>query len=228
MKTNNYNTSTEEQSIEITCFRDTMDSRGTFDDLFTACQHSGYYDRAIYEYHGGEKCNVCDPDDLYNWEEVTRKGARAYCMEHYQDPKECITDMFYHGTWEDLARHILNEEGWNEIAREGIPEHPGMHPAYRMTYVTGHSQGDYAYILTPNTIEPWKGERECYERYLYDAPVYLHIEIDEMEIHLYEIYDDEYEWEPEKIIQYLKKQDGISRYAIDYIEEHLPEWPEYI
>ena len=225
---NNYNTSTEENDIEIACFMDSCASQFEIEFDFNVLQYAGPKDLLLLSY-GCELEETASPADLYDWGNVTRKGARAFCLESsFLEPKDCIRERIEeHDSWQDMAQYMLNDMSWNDIARHDIPAGDGMQPNFRMIHVTGYSQGDYAYILLFNKVEHCLNEHKHFERLIYGAPVYLCVEIDGKE-HLYpDMVEDCYEWEPEKVLEYFKRKEGISSYALEYIKKNLPSQPSW-
>jgi len=110
---------------------------------------------------------------------------------------------------------------------------------YRTRVSCGYCQGDYAIVIIPN-LHGWDGEhRAIIDSYVdhlcWDCPSSGRLTItdnetgEEDEIYLDEMMDDPYEWDKDEVLTKLKsRSDPLSDSVIDWLEENLPDQPDYI
>jgi hypothetical protein len=229
MKTNNYNTSTEKQDIEFVGMMDCDIARIYFEEQFKVIQHDGYRDRAVYEYLPGcGESKVDSLSDLFDMGKITRKQFRQFAIENIQSENMTFQDLVYdmfqcYGNWKDYVGGFLAEQGWNEIAREGMPDLP--HAKYDLIRVAGYCQGDYAYILVPLDCE-YEVNRDYLENIIFSAPVYARLDVDGEELDLVEFLSDNYSWDKVEVIEGLKKA-GQTEFVLQWCGENLPEGLDY-
>jgi len=227
---NNYNECKDAENIELHVFQDGDLARHCFEEEFHVIQYSGCRDLFIAEYLPGcGERQIYSITDCYDLSIPTRREFRKFAIDYMQTEnmtfRDLVQDMFYcHGNWKDYAIEFLNDKSWNEVARDGLPFIAKGCEVFSIEHVTGYSQGDYGYIFVPGdcTIK-----RNDLENLIYSSPVSIRLEVDGDD-HYIELADC-YEYEKDHVFALIREQvKGLSVNAMEWIEENLPEYPEYV
>lgn len=235
MKTtfNNYDTSKTGTDIDLSVFCDTQLSRDYFEENFSVIQHSGYQKTACYFYTDCGQVEKPDSlSDCYDFSECTKKDFRAFCIDYCeQSPRDTIEEKFYRfETWQDFAKEILNSDiGIYEACRDGFPTIKNAKERFYVVGVSGYSQGDYALILCKENeyLSDTRKAQSLFTNLLYDCPICCRLTVNNEEYFLDHDMRSSYEYDTEEILTIAKKQ-GVPAPAIEFLEENLPENPEYI
>jgi hypothetical protein len=223
---NNYNECKDMGNIELHVCQDGDLARHYFEEEFHVIQHSGYRDRFIAEYLPGcGERQIYSVSDCYDLTIPTKAEFRQFVIKELECSHRAAweTIRYSHGTWKEYAIRLLNEKSWNEIAREGLPFIAKGCEVFSIEHVTGYSQGDYGYIFVPGDC-PVK--RSDLENLIYSAPVSISLEIDGETVDVY--LDNPYDYSKQAAFDHISAQcPGLSEAALDWIEDNLPEYPEY-
>lgn len=169
--------------------------------------------------------------DCYDFSACSVKDFRDWVIyQSEESAAETVRIMKnQYGDWKDMARDWINEIGWSEVMRNGFPDINNAKLLYDVCHITGHCQGDYAWVLF-KIDSGWKltdsERREYFEHLFYDAPIYCRLEVDGEEYYLDDNLKDSYDWDRDEIIK-RAMQHELSDKVIEWLRENLPEYPEY-
>lgn len=205
---NNYDTSSQGVSLELSCFYDSNQSREDFKNDY---ERIGKHNSDMFFYTQGWEYS------LENFYEVTDKELfiKEFTEDHYK-PEE----------WEDLD---------SIVASYGLDDdYPGISKKYHSFSIRWYSQGDYAEIYyNPECLNEHITEKNLKEHAshtFYDAPIYCVLLIDWDEFYFYEYLDDAYSYDKDEIVQIAKDkiEHPKKEYIVQWLRDNLPEHPEYL
>ena len=221
MKINNYNTSTQENSIQITCRYD-QDLAGIwFDDFLRGGLSDELNSVENIENIGSSYRN----DNKYFLHDS--KASYDIEVEEYY-----IDDLLYMGIIEkddnvkdeDLIGTKIKIDSYDMIRllKEGCDFVEKY--LYENT-IRGYSQGEYVTIYTVEPLE--NSQKDHLEKLFFDCPFYCVITVDDEEIFLDGEVKDLYNYDKDELMNILKNRYKLSEYALDFIEKNLPDFPDY-
>jgi len=209
-KTNNYNTSTFENDIEINCCYDQGLALQWFED---------FKDYGI-------------SDELNRVEVVNSRSRNSeYFLYGKEDKYKLYVDdsnveeLLYLGIIED--EKLLNEnievdsDDLLMFFREG---YDFIYNSLLVENVIRDSQGDWTVIYTKKPLT--QSQVSYIERIFFDQPFYLVVTVDGEDLFLDGEVDDIYDYDKDEIMEILKSRYKLSEYALKFIEENLPDYPK--
>ena len=224
MKTrNNFDMSSSGVNIDAVCYYDTIQAADNF-RTFISEQHSDRYTLYIY--------GVRDEDE----EIVT---IRDFCKFAPHVKKQDLIDLadelpdwdggdYADYTMSELREMILKANPamilnryWAESSTISIK------PEYTLQRTVGYSQGDIERVLIPSGD---LNDRGFIDHLFWDSPVYCRVEINGTEYYWDEVFESEYDWDKEKMINYVcsNLKDGIDpeyvRKTLGYLLPETPDW----
>lgn len=218
MKTrNNFDMSSSGVNIDAVCYYDTIQATDNF-RTFISEQHSG--GNTLYIYGDsiltiGDFCKFAPhvkkqdlvdlADELPDWD------GSDYADYTMSELREMILKA--------NPAMILNPY-WVESSAISIK------PEYTSQRTVGYSQGDIERVLIPSG----DFDHGFIDHLFWDSPVYCRVEINGTEYYWDEICENEYDWDKEKMINYVcsNLRDGIDpEYVRKTLESILPENPDY-
>jgi hypothetical protein len=227
---NNYNECEDMENIELHVYQDGDLARHCFEEQFNVIQYSGYREYFVAEYLPGcGERQIYSVSDCYDLTVPTRREFRQFAIDYMRTEnmtfRDLVQDMFdCFGNWKEYAECILNDKSWNETAREGLPFLANGCELFALEHVSGHSQGDYGYVFVPCDCQM---KRNDLENLIYSAPVSIRLEVDGND-HYIEL-PNPYEYGKDCVFALICEQvKGLSVNAMEWIEENLPDCPEYV
>jgi len=216
MKINNYNTSTQENAIEITCSYDQDLSRYWFEEFL----REGLSD----ELNSVELINSSYRNDNKYF---LHDSKASYEIEIERD---YIDDLFYMGIIEkddnikdeDLIGTKINIDSYNMVRLLKAGYDFVEKYLYENT-IRDYSQGEYATIYTVKPLE--NSQKNYLEKLFFDCPFYCVIKVDDEEINIHEEVNDLYWYSKKEVIDILSNNYDLSDYALEFIENNLPDYP---
>lgn len=219
MKTrNNFDMSSSGVNIDAVCYYDTIQATDNFKYFISKQQADG---NTLYIYGDsiltiGDFCKFAPhvkkqdlvdlADELPDWD------GSDYADYTMSELREKILKA--------NPAMILNRY-WTDYSAISIK------PEYTLQRTVGYSQGDIARVLVPVKELNNHG---FIDHLFWDSPVYCRVEINGTEYYWDEICENEYDWDKEKMINYVcsNLRDGIdSNYVRAVLESILPETPDY-
>lgn len=102
---------------------------------------------------------------------------------------------------------------------------------YTLIQPTGYSQGDCATVVVPEDVKINSDFKEHINRLFWGAPLYFRMEIDGEGFYASDFWEDIYYYDKDEFISAFMthhKELPEPEYIKEFLEENLPEWPEYI
>jgi hypothetical protein len=202
-----------------------------FEENFANIQHNHF---AIYT--GGEDEVPTQVSDFYDFSECTEQDVKSHCVEHLYEGNTLLAlqDMTRnHDSWVDFLTDTLNEDGTIDtyLPPEEIRSIPKIKIVYEGMLMQGHCQGDYHRVLyrTDSHVAklPPSDRDDIFEGYLYNAPVYCQINVDEKEYRLSDDLKNSYNYDTDELVE-LAEKTGMCEQAVEFLKANLPESPEYV
>ena len=145
---------------------------------------------------------------------------------------------------EGLLEAIKCDMRWSDPAHEFLGKY--YEPEFFELTTTGYSQGDYAEVIIPREVlielghtDPTQEIADSFQEHInhlfWDAPLFCKLEInDEDEFYFTDYMEDTYDYDKGQMLDIadehlLPKWPEEAREIIrSFLEENLPEYPEYI
>lgn len=249
MHTNNYDMSSSGLNIELTCFRDCALAQSEFSDSFTYIKQ---YKQYVFSHYGNVDVSNFEKTFKVN---CTARGLfiRYHQFANNSDPRylrDLIRELaqyddiqpIRHCTKEVMLNAIRNHCYDHQVYIEFLSKH--FEPDYFEVVTRGYSQGDYARVIIPNSVltecgmditedNADKFEPDIHHLF-WDAPLYCRITLDGDEHDLTEYLPNLYDYDKEDFIKLIDEKllktypKPMQRYIKRFLEENLPEYPEYV
>lgn len=221
MKTrNNFDMSSTGVNIGAVCYYDTIQATDNF-RTFISEQHSGGNTLYIY---GDEDNSILTIGDFCKFAPHVKKQDLIDLAEELPD---WDGGDYADYTMSELREMILKANPamilnryWTDYSAISIK------PEYTLQRTVGYSQGDIEWVLIPSG----DFDHGFIDHLFWDSPVYCRVEINGAEYYWDEICENEYDWDKEKMINYVcsNLRDGIDpEYVRKTLESILPETPDY-
>lgn len=233
MYKNNYNTNSKHVDIEVSCFLDSDLARMYFDENFERVND----DLFIYIDNGNIEANV---DPITVCTKTNTKNDMAKALDDlgvtYYSYLDDIKEYSFQELIDELENNAVFGDGFTDCLDENNVKY---FKDYDLVTVTGYSQGDYATVIIPTKKleQVWGAsvnldDLQKYMRNLfYDAPLYLRINISSEDYYLHDYWEYNYKYDKDEIIEAFfnhYKNVPEPEYVKEYLEENLPEYPEYL
>lgn len=246
MTITNFDQSSNGLNLELSCEWDTDLARFWFDETFKILQHSSYRQHSVLVY--GKNMIDVDGFDLSDHENYNIKDSKSLilaCLKEnnltcYGEIRDCLN---YIGTSSDTLSDLMlgiTEYLGNGNIEDFLQEH--FDPLFVTVESRGYSQGDYSKIIIPQTIVneftnqtlETIGEflQDEIDHLLWDAPLYCCLIIDGEDYRLTENIKDLYNYDQGVLITSFKGlktelSEEQTQIVIDFLEENLPDTPDY-
>lgn len=220
---NNYDKSSKGVNIETICYYDNLQARTDFDaEIIRLGRVSNY--RLSSNLFGALSCsNVTRIGDFCTLKKGIKKADLIALADELPD--------FYNGesyTVKELKSEIMDASPemilnayWR--ADNGLK----IKKDFELYETRGYSQGDCADVLIKST-----DNKEYINHFFWDSPIYCRVEINGKEF-FYDMIDnvDCYDWEKEKMIDYVVNavnvDDDKKQYIKQTLSDLLPDYPNY-
>lgn len=210
---NNFDTSTAGVDLELSCFADIGVSQDNFSDNFERINNS---DTKFYFINYGQS------PEFEGFYIISNK--RKFVNALFNFDGVYLKDIY-------TKKELLSWSG-DELIREfeddyDIEDFDGVKERYDCITATGYSQSDYIEVYVPKG-NTWLTS-EIVENLAFNAPIYCRLEIGSDEYYLSEGLESEYIWNRDEVLNYVEKtvEHEKKDYIITWLEENLPEEPEY-
>ena len=90
--------------------------------------------------------------------------------------------------------------------------------------VTGYSQGDYSEVIIRVDSE----DANMYENLIYGTPCYIVLTVDGEEYSIHSEMINEYDYDKDDVIAICKDTFKLSDYVIEWLDDNLPEYLDYV
>lgn len=241
----NYDTCSTVPDCELRCYYDTATSYIDFEDNFSPLMLGNCDNIHLYNPDGSLDI-PSDVNDCLDWDSVSEKDACQYVSrtlkeKHNWDNLQIIREKeFFDLDWKEYAVECIRDSwGDYEYDESGFllncikeDEWPDIAPAlYESVGISGHCQGDYAYVLykpeEEGVLSDRSTARDLFSNLFYDSPVYCRLEVDGDEYSLEEGLKDIYRWNQEEVLEYAKTTLKLPESVIDWLTENLPDEPDF-
>lgn len=237
MATNNFDMSSNGVSLELHCFKDSGLSRIYFEDTIEVIRYSSYRENCQLFYTGGEEYEFTGSLlDYYEtpkgkttkqllllWAEFKGESVRDIISDVLMSTKEkrlaCVSSDVMASLLADYCYDNDERRTWYEFAEYNF--------TLSMEVVRGYTQGDYAELYYVPGSEP---NIDYLEKVIYDAPAYCRLDVDGEDYFLDEGLTCSYDYKKEEIMGYAKNtlEHEKKDYIISWMEENLPDYPDYL
>lgn len=244
---NNFNQSSTGINLELSCFKDIMQSQ----DLFSENFKRDYYLNDYFHFVSYGEFETIDLLDLENYNFT--KSNLIDCIFSFEN-EEWVRDN-YNGSFSKATKADLIEYWDNYISgsfsSNDLIEYyiENFKPKFEIVVVKGYCQGDQANVIfSHDHIKQYEfecmekfigGMSEYFENLFYGAPIYARLNIgidgESDDIYIDGILTDLYEWDRDLIIESVKTDNtltgytkGEKTYIIEWLENNLPSDLDYV
>lgn len=245
---NNFDQSSTGLNIELSFFKDIDQSARDFEESFNIIQQDSYRSHTIAEYT--DFGNIRSEFSFTNLSEYdfTVKGCKEALLKinpvselndtakkiagktfkalNKTEIAEFLNDYFYYSS--DLSAWLQNN----------------FTPLFTKLVTRGNCQGDYAEVIFSHKFkEYWKKETkkdfsvdsfsDLVDNLFWNAPIYGRLVINDKEYYLDELLSDRYDYDKDQLVADFVKtycsdfsSDNLQ-IIVDFLNDNLPEYPEY-
>lgn len=248
MNTNNFDQSSNELNLELSCFNDTAFIKIDFDESFHVLKYASFGSPSILVYSNFGGYDVSDFDftnlDNYDLKSGTIKSIKQWVNDNYC-PLINLSDLndesqYYFGVnfnklnkleLIEFIENVTEESDYIEFLKDTFT------PTFKEYEIKGYSQGDLSHVIVPevvlkelNNIDDWIEDHLI--NLIYDAPVHCRLSVNDEECDLVECLTDEYNFDKDTILEDFHKllmSETIENIETikEFLKDNLPEHPDY-
>lgn len=144
----------------------------------------------------------------------------------------------------DLLEAIKCDVRWADPVQEFLEEY--YEPEFFELSTSGYCQGDYARVIIPKEVlieygheNPTQEIADSFQKTIdhlfWDAPLYCRLDInDEVEFDFTEYMEDTYDYDKDQLLEIAEKHllnqwpEDAQKIIREFLEDNLPEYPEYL
>jgi len=234
MKTN-FDQSSTGVNLELACVHNTDLSRIYFDDDIEILEYAGITKGSLLLYTEGGEFEDFEKDFELDQKDF-KIVFKAIIKEIYCGNKKDFLDdwAYYIGCYLIQATKDNMREFWENVSDDCffdfIEEYADLN--YKTIDIHGSCQGDYGKVIVPKESFLYNSEN-CHEylnNLVFDAPLSIRLEVDEVEYYLDQELKDLYNYDKDEVLEIAKKElQGHEKlaYILEWLDDNLPEYPEY-
>lgn len=246
---NNYDQSSTDVNLNLSCFYDLDLSRHYFNECFNKDDHAltQYGSNDVYHYIDYGNIEVMDLASIDSYK-ATKKDILAIYdnlevfnflggVYNLKDgASEYLEKPFSKLTKSDLVEYLeylLPVDGLIKAYQEYLT------PCYEIVSIRGYCQGDYAEIVVPDhywefirankTEDALNKLKDYFSNLFYDAPLYCRLTIDGDDLYFDEYIQDQYSYNTYELLAIANDviKHEKKAYILEWLEDNLPAYPDH-